>query len=189
MACAMAMMEDRRFGIQRVDIFRAAITDESENIGFLPGTEEDKIRPFIEPMAEALVDLGFHLETENPKISLLDELRRLKVYFRSTGFMRGRNLYNSAVVIDEAQNLTYRQLRKLLTRVVNRPVGHSKVILCGSLEQIDLPKKWPSGLKYWMDVAQEEWGTNAVHRLPKTMRGDGVERLLARASQMPYQAA
>jgi phosphate starvation-inducible PhoH-like protein len=112
--------------ISRIMLSRPAV-EAGESLGFLPGALEDKLAPYLRPLYDALSDrLG---------------AKRLKTYLAEgvieiapVAYMRGRTLNNAFIVIDEAQNCTYGQLKMLLTRLG----WHSTMILTGDPDQTDL---------------------------------------------------
>ncbi len=112
--------------VDRIVLTRPAV-ESGENIGFLPGGLEEKMAPYLRPLYDAL----------NDRIGM----KRLKHYLAygiieiaPIGFMRGRTLNNAFVVIDEAQNCTYTQLKMLLTRLG----WHSTMVFTGDPDQSDL---------------------------------------------------
>ncbi len=120
-----------------------------EDIGFLPGTEEEKMTPWM----GALMD---NLEVLNPTQgggewgrAATADLLHTRIKIRSLNFMRGRTFLNRYLIVDEAQNLTSKQLKALITRA---GVG-TKIICLGNLAQIDTPylTETTSGLTYIVD--------------------------------------
>lgn len=108
-------------------------------LGYLPGTEEEKILPYRQPLEDALITLGI-----DPKMSIIseDNIQALKegrafIDFCSDTFMRGINLENKVVIIDEMQNAYFDQCKKVLTRIHDS----SKCICIGSHIQTDIVKK------------------------------------------------
>jgi phosphate starvation-inducible protein PhoH and related proteins len=112
--------------VGRIVLCRPAV-DAGENIGFLPGAMEEKLAPYLRPLYDALSD---RLAPRQLKQMLADG----QIEIASVGFMRGRTLNNAFVVIDEAQNCTYVQLKMLLTRLG----WNSKMIVTGDPAQSDL---------------------------------------------------
>lgn len=112
--------------LQRIVVTRPAV-DAGEKIGFLPGTKENKIEPYLLPVMELLEEiLG---------LQKVEDLIKKKVLEGAlVGFMRGRTLSNSFIVIDEAQNLTIEQMKMLLTRFGE----NVKVLIQGDLGQSDV---------------------------------------------------
>lgn len=136
-------LEDSRY--QEIIVTRETISL-GEDIGFLPGTEEEKMTPWM----GALVD-NLEVLNESPgagawgKAATLDLLHnRIKV--RSMGFMRGRTFTNRYVIVDEAQNMTAKQMRA----VVSRAGPGTKLVCLGNIAQIDSPylSEANSGLTY-----------------------------------------
>ena len=128
-----------------------------EDIGFLPGSEEEKMNPWmgaLEDNLEVLTGLGSEGEPEFgawAKKATADLIRaRIKV--KSLNFMRGRTFQNKFLIIDEAQNLTPKQMKTLITRAGNG----TKVVCLGNLAQIDTPylTEGSSGLAYVVDRFQ-----------------------------------
>lgn len=126
LAIAKAVDYLRAGKIARIVLCRPAV-DAGENIGFLPGDMEDKLAPFLRPLYDALQD---RMSPKQIKQMLADG----QIEIASVGFMRGRTLNNAFVVIDEAQNCTYVQLKMLLTRLG----WNAKMIVTGDPAQSDL---------------------------------------------------
>ena len=101
--------------------------DAGENIGFLPGDMEEKLAPYLRPLYDALQD---RMSAKQVKAMIAEG----QIEIASVGFMRGRTLNNAFVVIDEAQNCTYVQLKMLLTRLG----WNSKMVVTGDPAQSDL---------------------------------------------------
>ncbi|MEO0982861.1 MAG: PhoH family protein [Pseudomonadota bacterium] len=112
--------------VGRIVLSRPAV-EAGEQIGFLPGAMEDKLAPYLRPLYDALSD------RLSPK-QLRDMLAEGLIEIAPIGFMRGRTLNNAFVVIDEAQNCTYTQLKMLLTRLG----WHSTMVVTGDPNQSDL---------------------------------------------------
>ncbi len=123
-AKAVEALEQNRVG--RIVLSRPAV-EAGESLGFLPGDLQDKLAPYLRPLYDALTE---RLGTKRLK-SLLAEGT---IEIAPVAYMRGRTLNNCFVVIDEAQNCTYGQLKMLLTRLVWR----STMVLTGDPDQTDL---------------------------------------------------
>lgn len=115
-----------------------------EDIGFLPGTEEEKMEPWLGAITDNLEAL--HWEDENCSSSVEYVLNKVPLLFKSLNYIRGRSFQSSLIIIDECQNLTPHQIKTIVTRAGNG----SKVICLGNLAQIDTPYLTPisSGLTY-----------------------------------------
>ncbi|MEO0467795.1 MAG: PhoH family protein, partial [Pseudomonadota bacterium] len=112
--------------VQRIILSRPAV-EAGEQIGFLPGAMEDKLAPYLRPLYDALSD---RMSPQQLKHMMAEGL----IEIAPIGFMRGRTLNNAFVVIDEAQNCTYTQLKMLLTRLG----WHSTMVITGDPNQSDL---------------------------------------------------
>ncbi|SIS78275.1 PhoH family protein [Insolitispirillum peregrinum] len=112
--------------IGRIVLSRPAI-EAGESLGFLPGALEDKLAPYLRPLYDALSD---RLGNRRLRALLADG----SIEIAPVAYMRGRTLNNAFVVIDEAQNCTYGQLKMLLTRLG----WHSTMVLTGDPDQSDL---------------------------------------------------
>jgi phosphate starvation-inducible PhoH-like protein len=121
---AVEALEEGRVG--RIVLSRPAV-EAGESIGFLPGAMEDKLAPYLRPLYDALSD---RLSPKRLKALMAEGL----IEIAPVGFMRGRTLNNAFVVIDEAQNCTFGQIKMLLTRLG----WHSTMVVTGDPAQTDL---------------------------------------------------
>jgi phosphate starvation-inducible PhoH-like protein len=112
--------------IGRIVLSRPAV-EAGESLGFLPGDMEEKLAPYLRPLYDALTD---RLSAKRLKAMMAEGL----IEIAPIGFMRGRTLNNAFVVIDEAQNCTYGQIKMLLTRLG----WHSTMVVTGDPAQTDL---------------------------------------------------
>jgi phosphate starvation-inducible protein PhoH and related proteins len=126
LAVAKAVEALDRGSVSRVVLSRPAV-EAGENLGFLPGDLQQKLTPYLRPLTDALIE---RLGTKRLKALVADGT----IEIAPVAFMRGRTLNDSFVVIDEAQNCTYVQLKMLLTRLGWR----STMVLTGDPEQTDL---------------------------------------------------
>jgi PhoH-like ATPase len=120
-----------------------------EDIGFLPGTEEEKMTPWMGALMDNLEVLQGRQEGGSFGRNATEDLLKNKIKIRSLNFMRGRTFLNRFIIIDEAQNLTPKQIKTLVTR--SGP--GSKVICLGDIKQIDTPylTETTSGLTFAVD--------------------------------------
>ena len=137
--------------VSRIVLSRPAV-EAGESIGYLPGDMEDKLAPYLRPLYDALTD---RLSVKRMRALMAEGA----IEIAPVGFMRGRTLNNAFVVIDEAQNCTYMQLKMLLTRLG----WHSTMVVTGDPNQSDLLP----GISGLADVAArfEEVANIAVVRL------------------------
>jgi PhoH-like ATPase len=117
-----------------------------EDIGFLPGTEEEKMEPWMGALMDNLEVLTRSEEGGNWGRAATNDLLRNRIRIRSMNYMRGRTFLNRFIILDEAQNLTPKQMKALITRAG----PGSKVIALGNIAQIDTPylTETTSGLTY-----------------------------------------
>lgn len=155
LAIAKAVEYLRAGKIGRIVLCRPAV-DAGENIGFLPGDMEEKLAPYLRPLYDALQD---RMSAKQVKAMIAEG----QIEIASVGFMRGRTLNNAFVVIDEAQNCTYVQLKMLLTRLG----WNSKMIVTGDPAQSDLLPEL-SGLKPVADRLEAMRDDVGVVRLQQT---------------------
>jgi len=115
-----------------------------EDIGFLPGTEAEKMEPWLGAITDNLEAL--HMEDENTHSSIDYILQKVPLHFKSLNYIRGRSFQKSLIIIDESQNLTPHQMKTIITRAG----AGSKVVCLGNLAQIDTPylNATSSGLTY-----------------------------------------
>jgi PhoH-like ATPase len=142
------VLDDRRY--TEIIMTRATVSV-GEDIGFLPGTEEEKMGPWMGALDDNLEflakgDAGGAGEWGR---AATNELIKSRIKIKSMNFMRGRTFLNKFVIIDEAQNLTPKQMKTLITRAG----PGTKIICMGNLAQIDTPylTEGSSGLTYAVD--------------------------------------
>lgn len=139
-------MDQQRY---REIIMTRATVSVGDDIGFLPGTEEEKMTPWMGALTDNLEVLATPQEGGAWGRAATNDLLASRIKIRSLNFMRGRTFLNRYVIIDEAQNLTPKQMKTLLTRAG----PGTKMICLGNVEQIDTPylTETTSGLTYAVD--------------------------------------
>jgi phosphate starvation-inducible PhoH-like protein len=142
LAVAMAISALVSKKVARIILARPAV-EAGERLGFLPGTLQEKVDPYLRPLYDALYDL---LEPE--KVDRFLEKNVIEI--APIAFMRGRTLNDSFVILDEAQNTTSEQMKMFVTRLG----FNSKAVITGDITQIDLPNPSRSGLIEAMNVLQ-----------------------------------
>ncbi len=120
--------------VSRIVLTRPAV-EAGERLGFLPGTLQEKVDPYLRPLYDALFDM-----LENERVEKL--LERNVIEVAPIAFMRGRTLNDSFIILDEAQNSTPEQMKMILTRMG----FNSKMVVTGDITQVDLPSGKRSGL-------------------------------------------
>jgi len=126
-----------------------------EDIGFLPGTEEEKMEPWMGALMDNLEVLTHSAEGGSWGRAATNDLLRNRIKIRSLNFMRGRTFLNRFVILDEAQNLTPKQMKALVTRAG----PGTKIVCLGNIAQIDTPylTETTSGLTFVVSRFQG-WG-------------------------------
>ena len=133
-AIALAVRALKNKAVKRIILTRPAV-EAGERLGFLPGDLKEKLDPYLQPLYDALNDMI-------PAKKLQSFVEEGTVQIAPLAYMRGRTLDNAFVILDEAQNTTFNQIKMFLTRMGN----NAKFIVTGDITQIDLPKTSDSGL-------------------------------------------
>jgi phosphate starvation-inducible PhoH-like protein len=134
--------------VSRIVLVRPAV-EAGERLGFLPGTLQEKIDPYLRPLYDALFDM-----LDIDKVDKMIERNVIEV--APLAFMRGRTLNDAFIILDEAQNTTIEQMKMFLTRMGN----NSKAVITGDITQIDLPNPRKSGL---LDAINILDGVEGIH--------------------------
>jgi phosphate starvation-inducible PhoH-like protein len=147
LAVAMAVSALINKQVSRIILTRPAV-EAGERLGFLPGTLQEKVDPYLRPLYDALYDM-----IESDRVEKLLERNAIEV--APIAFMRGRTLNDSFIILDEAQNSTPEQMKMVLTRLG----CNSKMVVNGDITQIDLPSGRRSGL---IDAAEVLKGVEGI---------------------------
>ena len=134
LAVAMAVAAHLNKRVSRIVLTRPAV-EAGEHLGFLPGTLQEKVDPYLRPLYDALFDM-----VDAEKVEKLVERNTIEI--APLAFMRGRTLNDCFIILDEAQNTTLEQMKMILTR----QGFNSKMVVTGDQTQIDLPSGKKSGL-------------------------------------------
>ena len=151
LAVAMAISALVAKQVSRIILARPAV-EAGERLGFLPGTLQEKVDPYLRPLYDALYDL---LDAE--KVDRYLEKNVIEI--APIAFMRGRTLNDSFIILDEAQNTTHEQMKMFLTRMG----FNSKTVITGDVTQIDLPNARRSGLVEAAEILKGVSGIAFVH--------------------------
>ena len=153
--------------VRRIVLARPAV-EAGERLGFLPGTLQQKVDPYLRPLYDALYDM---LDAE--RVERLIEKNVIEI--APLAFMRGRSLNESFIILDEAQNATAEQMKMFITRL---GFG-SRAVITGDVTQIDLPAGRRSGLLEAIDVLHEVNGISFVYFTERdVVRHDLVQRII-----------
>ena len=148
MALAVRALLDKQ--VRRIILTRPAV-EAGERLGFLPGTLEEKVDPYLRPLFDALHDM---MDPERLTRMMADDI----VEVAPLAFLRGRTLNESFIVLDEAQNTTPAQMKMFLTRM-----GYgAKVVITGDITQTDLPAGQRSGLRDALDLVRDIRGIGTI---------------------------
>jgi len=151
LAVAMAISALLSKQVNRIILARPAV-EAGERLGFLPGTLQEKIDPYLRPLYDALFDMMDPEKVER-------YLEKNVIEIAPIAFMRGRTLNDSFVILDEAQNTTSEQMKMFVTRLG----FNSKAVITGDITQIDLPNARRSGLLEAIDILKGVPGLAFVH--------------------------
>jgi phosphate starvation-inducible PhoH-like protein len=180
LAVAMAVAALMAKRVSRIILVRPAV-EAGERLGFLPGSLQEKVDPYLRPLYDALYDL-----LEQGKVDNL--LERNVIEVAPLAFMRGRTLNDAFIIMDEAQNTTMEQMKMFVTRMGNG----SKAVITGDLTQIDLPNPKKSGLFEALQVLEGVEGIRFCHfEEVDVVRHHLVQRIVraydsyGRAQQLP----
>lgn len=167
-------MDQQRY---REIIMTRATVSVGEDIGFLPGTEEEKMTPWMGALTDNLEVLTHNQEGGSWGRAATNDLLASRIKIRSLNFMRGRTFLSRYLILDEAQNLTPKQMKTLITRAG----PGTKIVCLGNVEQIDTPylTETTSGLTYAVDRFKG-W-THSAH---VTLRRGERSRLADYASEV-----
>jgi phosphate starvation-inducible protein PhoH and related proteins len=147
-AMAVAALLSKR--VSRIILTRPAV-EAGEKLGFLPGTLQDKIDPYLRPLYDALYDM-----IDGEKVEKLRDRNTIEI--APLAFMRGRTLNDSFIIMDEAQNCSPEQMKMILTR----QGFNSKMVITGDPTQVDLPGWQRSGLVEVTEVLKDVEGIQFV---------------------------
>jgi phosphate starvation-inducible PhoH-like protein len=164
---AMAVSALLRREVGRIILARPAV-EAGEKLGYLPGSLQEKVDPYLRPLYDALHDMMDYADAQR-------RMERGVIEVAPLAFMRGRTLNDAFVILDEAQNTTPEQMRMFLTRLG----FDSKAVVNGDVTQIDLPKNVSSGLVEATHVLAGTAGIEFVHFTEKdVVRHPMVQQIL-----------
>jgi len=159
LSVASAVSHFKRGLVNRIVLTRPAV-EAGESLGYLPGTIAEKVNPYLVPLFDALYDiLGF-----DPTRKLIE---RGIIEVAPLAFMRGRSLNSSFIILDEAQNTTYQQMKMFITRMGRG----SKSVITGDITQIDLEHGTKSGFISALEILSD---LNESIRIVELKEGDIV---------------
>jgi phosphate starvation-inducible protein PhoH and related proteins len=151
LAVAMAVSALANKRVSRIVLTRPAV-EAGERLGFLPGTLQEKIDPYLRPLLDALIEM-----LDGEKVERMVERKVIEV--APIAFMRGRTLNDSFIILDEAQNTTPEQMKMVLTR----QGFNSRMVVTGDITQVDLPTGRMSGLVHASEILRGIPEIKTVH--------------------------
>lgn len=147
-ACAVEALRNERY--DRIVVTRPAV-EAGERLGFLPGTQEEKVDPYLQPIWDAF-------RSQMGEIDLKNRRERRTIEVAPLAFMRGRTLTNAFVIVDEAQNATVPQMKMVLTRLGEG----SRMVVTGDPTQVDLQRPAVSGLAHALSILEGLPGVEVI---------------------------
>lgn len=167
LAVAVAILYLKSSQVNRIILTRPAI-EAGEKLGFLPGDIQAKVDPYFRPIYDALFDM-----MEIDKFQTY--LERGIIEIAPLAYMRGRTLNDAFIILDEAQNTTYDQMKMFLTR----PGFSSRVVITGDITQVDLPNDRESGLSEVQKFLKDIPGIKFVYLTEKdVVRHELVQKII-----------
>ncbi|KGN73370.1 phosphate starvation protein PhoH [Porphyromonas macacae] len=140
---------------QQVLLARPIVSLANKDIGYLPGNEQAKVSPYMQPLFDNLNVIKSQLGKDSNALTKINELQKSgKLAIEALAFIRGRSLANTIAIIDEAQNLTPHEIKTVITRAGE----DTKMIFTGDIQQIDSPylDMQSNGLAYMIDRMKGE---------------------------------
>jgi phosphate starvation-inducible PhoH-like protein len=167
LAVAMAVDALLTKEVSRIILARPAV-EAGERLGFLPGTLQEKVNPYLRPLYDALYDV-----LDPDRVDRYIEKNIIEI--APIAFMRGRTLNDAFVILDEAQNTTSEQMKMFLTRLG----FNSKAVVTGDVTQIDLPTGRRSGLVEAVEVVGKVTGLSIIYFTERdVVRHSLVQRII-----------
>ena len=162
--------------VSRIILARPAV-EAGERLGFLPGTVQEKVNPYLRPLYDALYDV---LDPERVE----RHLEKGIIEIAPLAFMRGRTLNDAFVILDEAQNTTSEQMKMFLTRLG----FNSKAVITGDVTQVDLPNGRRSGLIEAIEVVKNVEGLSFIYFSERDVVRHNLVQRIIRAYEESDQA-
>ena len=148
LALASALKQSKQY--KQILLARPIVALANKDIGFLPGTEKDKVKPYMQPLFDNLNVIKGQFQTNSAEVRNLDEMQKNdQLVIEALAFIRGRSLTETFCIVDEAQNLTPHEIKTIITRTGEG----TKMVFTGDIQQIDSPylDTHSNGLTYMVD--------------------------------------
>jgi len=169
LAVAMAVAALNSKKVSRIILVRPAV-EAGERLGFLPGSLQEKVDPYLRPLYDALHDML-------PGDQVAKKLVSGDIEVAPLAFMRGRTLASAFIILDEAQNTTPMQMKMFLTRLGE----HSRMVITGDLSQVDLPPGVRSGLEDALEILDGVPGIGVTRFTDRDVVRHGLVSRIVRA--------
>jgi PhoH-like ATPase len=152
LAAGLEQSTDRHARYDRVAVYRPIVPVGKAEVGYLPGSLDEKLAPWMSAIVDAVSALLGDMDYLHAQDEIEELVNRRKLTMESVTFLRGRTLHSSFIVVDEAQNLEPSTVKTILTRLGEG----AKVVFCGDRDQIDAPylSKHNNGLAVLLDAFQ-----------------------------------
>lgn len=147
---ALAAALEKSHTYKQILLARPIVALANKDLGFLPGTEKDKISPYMQPLFDNLNVIKHQFSADSREISAIQEMQSSgQLVIEALAYIRGRSLSDSYIIVDEAQNLTPHEIKTIITRAGE----NTKVVFTGDVQQIDQPylDMLSNGLVYTID--------------------------------------
>ena len=148
LALASALKQAKMY--KQILLARPIVALANKDIGFLPGTEKDKIKPYMQPLFDNLNVIKSQFQINSPEVRAIDEMQKNNLLvIEALAFIRGRSLAETFCIVDEAQNLTPHEIKTIITHTGEG----TKMVFTGDIQQIDSPylDMHSNGLAYMVD--------------------------------------
>jgi phosphate starvation-inducible PhoH-like protein len=145
------------------------VVESGKGLGYLPGNLHEKIHPYLIPVVE---EMNLYLSRE--KVKAYKDNNTIEIC--PLEYMRGRNFHQCFMILDEAQNATYEQMKMFATRMGRQ----SKCVINGDIDQSDLPINLRGGLEHWCEVLAEVSGVSVIElTFSDIIRNDIIAKILS----------
>ena len=148
LALASSLKQSKSYS--QILLARPIVALANKDIGFLPGTEKDKIKPYMQPLFDNLNVIKSQFHASSAEVRAIDEMQKTnQLVIEALAFIRGRSLADTFCIVDEAQNLTPHEIKTIITRTGEG----TKMVFTGDIQQIDSPylDMHSNGLAYMVD--------------------------------------
>ena len=147
---ALAAALEKSHSYKQIMLARPIVALANKDLGFLPGTEKDKISPYMQPLFDNPNVIKHQFSANSRELAAIEEMQQSgQLTIEALAYIRGRSLSDAYVIVDEAQNLTPHEIKTIITRAGE----NTKMVFTGDVQQIDQPylDMLSNGLVYTID--------------------------------------